>query len=151
MALAQSRAHRSDVGTTATWHYPGDGPTIVLVHGFRGDHHGLSAIAGALHDFNVVIPDLPGYGRSPVFAGTHDLDAYGRWLITFLAELGGNPYVLGHSFGSLIALEAASRLKERATHLVLVGTAYPMKVSPALNLELLTQTIGTEPITAAVP
>ena len=40
--------------------------------------------------------------------------------------------LVGHSWGSLIALEAASRLKERVTHLVLVGTAFPMRVSPAL-------------------
>ena len=40
--------------------------------------------------------------------------------------------LVGHSWGSLIGLEAAARLKERVTHLVLVGTAYPMKVSPAL-------------------
>ena len=40
--------------------------------------------------------------------------------------------LVGHSWGSLIALEAAARLKERVTHLVLVGIAYPMKVSPAL-------------------
>ena len=106
MALAQSRAQRSDVGTTATWHYPGEGPTIVLVHGFRGDHHGLSAIAGALDDFNVVIPDLPGYGRSLVFAGKHDLETYALWLIDFVAKLGGKPYVLGHSFGSLIVAKA---------------------------------------------
>jgi pimeloyl-ACP methyl ester carboxylesterase len=39
---------------------------------------------------------------------------------------------VGHSWGSLIALEAAARLQERASHLVLVGTAFPMKVSPAL-------------------
>ena len=39
---------------------------------------------------------------------------------------------MGHSWGSLIALEAAARLKERVTHLVLVGTAFPMKVSPML-------------------
>lgn len=106
MAMAQSRARRSDVGTTATWHYPGAGPTVVLVHGFRGDHHGLSAIAGALQDLNVVIPDLPGYGRSPVLSGKHDLEAYAKWLIDFVAELGGNPYILGHSFGSLIVAKA---------------------------------------------
>lgn len=106
MAMAQSRANRSDVGTTATWHYKGVGPTIVFVHGFRGDHHGLSAIAGALDDFNVVVPDLPGYGRSPVFAGEHNLESYARWLIDFVAELGGNPYILGHSFGSLIVAKA---------------------------------------------
>jgi pimeloyl-ACP methyl ester carboxylesterase len=40
--------------------------------------------------------------------------------------------LVGHSWGSLIALEAASRLKERVSHLVMVGTAYPMKVSAAL-------------------
>ena len=40
--------------------------------------------------------------------------------------------LVGHSWGSLIALEAAARLKERVTHLALVGTAFPMKVSPAL-------------------
>ena len=40
--------------------------------------------------------------------------------------------LVGHSFGSLIALEAAARAQERVTHLALVGTAYPMKVSPAL-------------------
>jgi pimeloyl-ACP methyl ester carboxylesterase len=40
--------------------------------------------------------------------------------------------LVGHSWGSLIALEAAARLKERVSHLVLVGTAFPMKVSPAL-------------------
>jgi pimeloyl-ACP methyl ester carboxylesterase len=39
---------------------------------------------------------------------------------------------VGHSWGSLIALEAAARLKDRVSHLALVGTAYPMKVSPAL-------------------
>jgi pimeloyl-ACP methyl ester carboxylesterase len=43
--------------------------------------------------------------------------------------------LIGHSFGSLIALEAAARAPERARQLVMVGTAYPMKVSPAL-LEL---------------
>jgi hypothetical protein len=38
--------------------------------------------------------------------------------------------LVGHSWGSLIALEAAARLKERISHLVLVGTAFPMKVRP---------------------
>jgi pimeloyl-ACP methyl ester carboxylesterase len=40
--------------------------------------------------------------------------------------------LVGHSWGSLIALEAASKLQDRVSHLVLVGTAYPMKVSPVL-------------------
>ncbi|KAB2869801.1 MAG: alpha/beta hydrolase, partial [Burkholderiaceae bacterium] len=43
--------------------------------------------------------------------------------------------LVGHSMGSLIALEAAALLGERASALAMVGTAYPMKVSPKL-LEL---------------
>jgi len=39
---------------------------------------------------------------------------------------------VGHSFGSLIALETAAQAPERVSHLVLVGTAFPMRVSPAL-------------------
>jgi pimeloyl-ACP methyl ester carboxylesterase len=41
-------------------------------------------------------------------------------------------HLVGHSMGSLIALEAAARAPERASGLVMVGTAYPMKVSDAL-------------------
>jgi pimeloyl-ACP methyl ester carboxylesterase len=40
--------------------------------------------------------------------------------------------LVGHSFGSLVALEAAARAPERISQLVLVGCAYPMQVSPVL-------------------
>jgi pimeloyl-ACP methyl ester carboxylesterase len=40
--------------------------------------------------------------------------------------------LVGHSMGSLIALEAAGRAPERVTRLVMMGTAYPMKVAEAL-------------------
>jgi pimeloyl-ACP methyl ester carboxylesterase len=40
--------------------------------------------------------------------------------------------LVGHSFGSLIALQTAADTPERVSHLALVGTAFPMKVSPAL-------------------
>jgi pimeloyl-ACP methyl ester carboxylesterase len=40
--------------------------------------------------------------------------------------------LVGHSMGSLVALEAASRAPQRVNRLVMIGTAYPMKVSSAL-------------------
>jgi pimeloyl-ACP methyl ester carboxylesterase len=109
MAMADERSNRRDVGSTATWHYPGEGETVVLIHGFRGDHHGLSAIAAAMPSLNVVIPDLPGYGHSPLLEGEHNLENYGRWLIEFLAELGGSPVVVGHSFGTLVVGSAIAQ------------------------------------------
>src|ERR671916_2177797 len=56
--------------------------TIVAVHGFRGDHHGLLPIVARLRGFRVITPDLPGFGRSTPFPATgpqHDVDAYAGW------------------------------------------------------------------------
>jgi pimeloyl-ACP methyl ester carboxylesterase len=53
-------------GTTAYWTYPASGDRIgriVFIHGYRGNHHGLEAIAGGLPNFEIVIPDLPGFGN----------------------------------------------------------------------------------------
>jgi pimeloyl-ACP methyl ester carboxylesterase len=45
--------------------------------------------------------------------------------------------LVGHSFGSLIALQTAANMGERISHLAMVGTAYPMKVSqPLLDASL---------------
>lgn len=101
MELARARGQRSDIGNTATWQYGGPGRTIILIHGFRGDHHGLSAIAGALENHHVVIPDLPGYGRTPAFDKEHNLENYANWLAEFVTNF-EDPIVLGHSFGSLV-------------------------------------------------
>jgi pimeloyl-ACP methyl ester carboxylesterase len=111
-ALAQSalaRSSRVDVGTTASWTVPGSGPRILFVHGFRGDHHGLMAIAGALQDYQVVVPDLPGYGKTPELSGEHDLAGYGAWLVDFVNQSGPYDLVLGHSFGTLVVAAASAQ------------------------------------------
>lgn len=71
-ALDRSKAHSIQVLDTATryWSYPSSNPNakvIIFIHGYRGNHHGLEAIAGALEDFHVIIPDLPGFGESTPF------------------------------------------------------------------------------------
>jgi pimeloyl-ACP methyl ester carboxylesterase len=109
-------------------------PTVVFVHGVVNDHSVwiLQTRYLAHHGFNVLAVDLPGHCRSGGEAPASVEDG-----ATFVAALLDAAKVkkaalVGHSWGSLIALEAASRLKERVTHLVLVGTAFPMKVSPML-------------------
>jgi pimeloyl-ACP methyl ester carboxylesterase len=108
---AARRAQRSDIGSTAIWHYPAEQPKakILMVHGFRGNHLGLSAQTGCLSDYQIAIPDLPGYGKSEEFAGLHHLDAYGTWLKDLVSKLGEDWVVLGHSFGSLVVANAASK------------------------------------------
>jgi pimeloyl-ACP methyl ester carboxylesterase len=108
---ACERASRSNIGDTAIWTYRAVEPKgkILLIHGFRGDHHGLEAIAGALADYEVLIPDLPGYGKSKSLSGIHDLNAYGAWLKQLCDQLPGLSLVLGHSFGSLVVANGLSQ------------------------------------------
>ncbi len=83
--------------------------TILAVHGFRGDHHGLEPIVAQLDGIRVVSPDLPGFGETPAFPGGHDLDAYASWLTAFAAEVAPGAVVLGHSFGSIVSSAAVAR------------------------------------------
>jgi len=111
-------------------------PGVVFVHGALHDHSvwGLQSRSLAHHGRAVLAVDLPGHGRSG--GAALDVPAAGRWLAALIEASGLRRSVLvGHSMGSLIALEAAARLGERASALIMVGTAYPMKVSPKL-LEL---------------
>ncbi|MBW8872959.1 MAG: alpha/beta fold hydrolase, partial [Leifsonia sp.] len=93
--------------TTRFWDYgdPDAATTLVLVHGFRGDHHGLEPVVAQLDGIRLVSPDLPGFGAStPLTEAAHDIDGYGRWLSEFVAalELSGRVVLLGHSFGSIV-------------------------------------------------
>jgi pimeloyl-ACP methyl ester carboxylesterase len=80
----------------------------------------------------VLALDLPGHGRSGGEAPA-SVEQAADTVAAVLDALGvAQAALVGHSWGSLIALEAAARLGPRVSHLVLVGTAFPMKVSPAL-------------------
>jgi pimeloyl-ACP methyl ester carboxylesterase len=109
-------------------------PTVVFIHGVLGDHSVwiLQSRYMAHHGWNVLAVDLPGHCRSGGEAPA-SVEAAAGFVAALLDAAGVQRAVLvGHSWGSLIALEAAARLIDRVGHLVLVGTAFPMKVSPAL-------------------
>ncbi|WP_431221315.1 alpha/beta fold hydrolase [Leifsonia xyli] len=99
--------------TTRYWDYgdPDASTVLVLVHGFRGDHHGLEPVVAQLDGVRMVSPDLPGFGGStPMTEAAHDIDGYGRWLRAFVAALGlpaaARVVLLGHSFGSIVVAGA---------------------------------------------
>jgi pimeloyl-ACP methyl ester carboxylesterase len=109
-------------------------PTVVFIHGVLNDHSVwiLQSRYLAHHGFNVLAVDLPGHCRSGGEAPASVEEAAD--FIAALLDAAGvqRAALVGHSWGSLIALEAAARLGTRVTQLVLVGTAFPMRVSPAL-------------------
>ncbi|NHI16774.1 alpha/beta fold hydrolase [Microbacterium excoecariae] len=105
------RAHDGAQARTAYWEY-GDAAapvTILAVHGFRGDHHGLEPVVAHLPGVRWIMPDLPGFGETPALAsGVHDLAAYAAWLREFAAAVAPGAVVLGHSFGSIVAAGAVA-------------------------------------------
>lgn len=108
-------------------------PTIVFVHGAGLDHSwwGLQSRYFGYHGRNVLAVDLPGHGRSegPPLATVGEM---ADWVFRLLDAAGlGKAAVVGHSMGSLVALECAARQPARVERIALLGTAYPMKVGEA--------------------
>jgi len=106
-------------------------PTVVFVHGAGLDHSvfGLQSRYFGYHGRNVLALDLPAHGRSegPPLATVPEM---ADWVMRLLdaAKL-EQAAIVGHSMGSLIALEGAARYPRRVERIALLGTAYPMKVS----------------------
>nr|WP_319563924.1 alpha/beta hydrolase [uncultured Rhodoferax sp.] len=109
-------------------------PTAIFIHGVLNDHSVwiLQTRYLAHHGWNVLAVDLPGHCKS-AGAPPASVEEAADFVLALLDAAGLEKAVLiGHSFGSLIALEAAARAPGRISQLVLVGTAFPMRVSPAL-------------------
>jgi pimeloyl-ACP methyl ester carboxylesterase len=109
-------------------------PTAIFIHGVLNDHSVwiLQTRYLANHGWNVLAVDLPGHCRS---AGDPPatVEAAADFVLALMDAAGlEKAAVIGHSFGSLIALEAAARAPQRISQLILVGIAFPVKVSPAL-------------------
>jgi pimeloyl-ACP methyl ester carboxylesterase len=109
-------------------------PAIVLLHGAGFDHAtwALHTRWFAHHSFAVLAPDLPGHGRSsgkplPTIADMAD------WTAALIEAAGATKArLVGHSMGSLIALETAARHPAKVSSLSLIGTAATMTVGPDL-------------------
>lgn len=118
----------------AYWEFnPGKEKTLVFVHGFRGTHHGLLKIAEFLPEYRLIIPDLPGFGVSEALYSEHSIANYTRWLYIFRTAVDRHPnsYIIGHSFGSIIASHYAATYPRTVNKLVLIN---PIG-SPALKSE----------------
>lgn len=127
--------------TTSYWEYNPDKPTtLILIHGFRGTHHGLLKIAELLPEYRLIIPDLPGFGVSEALTGGHGIGDYVEWLFQFRQIVDPetpSSYIVGHSFGSIIVSHYASLHPSTVTKLTVIN---PIG-APALEGEqrLLTQ------------
>jgi len=103
----------------------GQGPALVLLHGYTGRGSDLDGLAAAFAaDFEVLAPDLPGHGASAarVLEDGYDFEACIDDLVATLESAGHRrAHWLGYSMGARLALGCAVRHPERVASLVLIG------------------------------
>lgn len=115
--LEQISVERREVSVlgslTRYWVYgPKDATTTILVvHGYRGEHHGLEPVIAQLPNIRWISPDLPAFGQStPLTDVDHDVAGYSKWLTAFAAIVDPDhtSVLLGHSFGTIVSARAVA-------------------------------------------
>jgi pimeloyl-ACP methyl ester carboxylesterase len=125
---------RKTYAYTANRAFDASKPTVVFIHGAANDHSvwSLQSRYYAYHGWNALAVDLPGHGKSAGTALATIGDLAG-WIAHLLDAVGAKDVTLvGHSMGSLVALETAARNPERIKRVAMIGSAVPMQVSAAL-------------------
>ncbi len=109
-------------------------PSIVFVHGAGLDHTVWTLMARYFvrHGRNVLAVDLPGHGRSQG-PPLETISAMADWLAELMAAAGpAQTAIVGHSMGSLVALEVALRHPASTQAMALLGSSVPMPVNEQL-------------------
>lgn len=82
-------------------------PPLLFIHGFTGSHKGFSYIVEALgDDFSMIVPDLPGFGKSTLFQPPWTIDQLAYTINQWVSAMDfgdKKPIVIGHSMGGLVA------------------------------------------------
>jgi 2-succinyl-6-hydroxy-2,4-cyclohexadiene-1-carboxylate synthase len=113
--------------TARTLHFErrGEGPALVLLHGFTGSARSMAGVSAALeHEYETLAPDLPGHGRSvggPGWSGYRFEDCIDALAATLAAAGHERAHWLGYSMGARLALACALRHPQRVASLVLLA------------------------------
>lgn len=114
--------------TVAYWTYEpvrvtSETRTVLVIHGFRGDHHGLLRVADQLPEMRLIMPDLPAFGSSEALRSEHSVEGYGRFIGAFIRALGlsQETVLLGHSFGSILASHFVANNPGSVRQLILIN------------------------------
>lgn len=105
----------------------GSGPTVIMVHGSRGEGRAWANVVKHLPEgLRVLTPDLPGSGRSdPLAAGSAARTEAMAAAIGELVETCESPvWLCGHSYGGNVALHAAIRYRPRVAGAVLLEPVF---------------------------
>jgi pimeloyl-ACP methyl ester carboxylesterase len=117
--------HASFRGISINYEVVGDGPVVVLLHGWGGCIASMGPIREALRSaYTVVSVDLPGFGESEVPSEVWGSEEYARCIGEMLVAAGFADVAcaVGHSFGGKVAAYLALQGAVNVRSLMLVGT-----------------------------
>lgn len=135
-------------GTALTYSISGQGRPVMLVHGFGEDGRiWKHQVAALQNQFQIIVPDLPGSGQSPVNEPVMTMDGMARVLLELMDHEGLNRVtMLGHSMGGYVTLAFARLFPERLNGFGLIhSTAFadtPEKVEARLKSITLIEEYG---------
>ena len=111
-------------GVQLAYERRGKGSPLVLLHGFPLDHHLWDEVVPLLEDtFDVILPDLRGFGESTTVDSPYSMDDYASDIAGLLDQLGvQKAAIVGHSMGGYAALAFARLYPERVSGLGLVSS-----------------------------
>ena len=106
----------------------GEGKPMLVLHGWPSSSDKWQKIGAILASkgFKIIIPDLPGFGKSQTPPAAWSLDNYVQWVYDFSEAVSGlqNGFILaGHSFGGAVAAKFAIKYNQKVEKLFLVSAA----------------------------
>ena len=144
--------HRLDLaGVSTSLLEGGDGPPIVLLHGigsFAAEWG--QVIPHLVRGHRVLVPDLPGLGRSEVRGVSLDAATMVTWLLELIAHTGVEPPTLvGHSMGGSVAAHFAIKHADRVRRIVLVDSSSLGRFRPSPGVIVALMRFGAHPSPAS--
>lgn len=125
--------------TTVSLGSPGDGPDVLLLHGFAGTAEHWAPLLRELDvRAHVLAVDLPGHGTNTLPADGGGVDDTRAFLLDVLDAHGmADTVVVGHSFGGVLALDLAAHAV-RVSSVVTLGTGLPLRLHPTMVEQVIT-------------
>jgi len=143
MQISQGTEEKKIVikGLEANYKTAGKGLPLLILHGWGSSSDSWVFVQNQISEqgFQVIVPDFPGFGKSPAPKEPWNVDSYVNWLNDFIIEINktrgelAEPFfLLGHSFGGRIAIKFAVKYQERVQNLILCSSA---GIKPEVSLQ----------------
>lgn len=113
-------------GLVTTYTQVGEGPLILMLHGWGDNRKTFNAFMRYFADSNCVVAlDLPGFGQTQKPNNAWDLDGYATFVASFLSKIKQEKVnvIIGHSNGAAIAIRGIAEGIIDANKLVLIAAS----------------------------